>query len=126
MYIHAMLCFSCHRPCVLVTYVIVVVPAILIYYYLTPYIPEKVIFDVLFACCIFGLTAVVTADPGLVRKYHHARSRHWTYCDHCESYRPPGTVHCSTCQVCIAGYDHHCPVCHINPLHHDLLSIQFV
>lgn len=96
-------------PCVLVTYVIIVLPAILIYYYMTPYIPEKVIFDVLFAFCIFGLTAVVTADPGLVRKYHHARSRHWTYCDHCESYRPPGTVHCSTCQVCIAGYDHHCP-----------------
>ena len=50
-------------------------------------------------------------DPGLVRKYHHARSRKWTFCDHCQSFRPPKTVHCSTCQVCIAEYDHHCPVC---------------
>lgn len=96
-------------PCILVTYVIIIVPAILVYYYLTLYVAEKIMFDILFAVVIFGLTAVVSADPGLVRKYHHARSRHWTYCDHCESYRPPGTVHCSTCQVCIAGYDHHCP-----------------
>ena len=82
----------------------------MIYFYFAEYLAEKIIFDILIAICVFGLTAVVTADPGLVRKYHHARSRHWTYCDHCESFRPPGTVHCSTCQVCIAGYDHHCPV----------------
>ena len=97
------------RPCVPVTYILIVVPSILVYYYLTPYFLEKVFLDILFAIVIFSLTVVVTADPGLVRKYHHGRSRHWTYCDHCLSYRPPGTIHCSTCQVCIAGYDHHCP-----------------
>jgi DHHC palmitoyltransferase len=105
--------FPSNRPCIIVTYVIIVLPAILIYYYLAPYGAEKIIFDILFAVCIFGLTAVITADPGLVRKYHHARSRHWTYCDLCYSFRPPGTVHCSTCQVCIAGYDHHCPVSYV-------------
>ena len=80
------------------------------YYYLAVLLVEQIIFDIVFAICIFGLTAVITADPGLDRKYHHARTRNWTYCDHCESFRPPGTVHCSTCQVCIAVYDHHCPV----------------
>ena len=96
-------------PCVIVTYVIIVVPSVFVYWFLVQNLLEKILFAILFAASIFGLTAVVTADPGLVRKYHHARSRHWTYCDHCESFRPPGTVHCSTCHVCISGYDHHCP-----------------
>lgn len=94
------------------TYVAIIVPTVLIYIYVLQDQVESYIYDILLAIVLFGLTAVVTADPGLVRKYHHARSRHWTYCDHCESFRPPGTVHCSTCQVCIAGYDHHCPVSH--------------
>lgn len=96
-------------PCVLATYVIIVVPAVFVYLYLVNSLAEEIVFFIVFGLTIFGLTTVFVADPGLVRNYHHARSRHWTYCDHCESYRPPGTVHCSSCQVCIAGYDHHCP-----------------
>ena len=96
--------------CVLATYVVIVVPSVFVYLYLVHEVAELVVFFVLFGFTIYGLTTVFIADPGLVRKYHHARSRHWTYCDHCESFRPPGTVHCSTCQVCVAGYDHHCPV----------------
>ena len=96
-------------PCVVMTYIVIVVPSVFVYLYIVHTLAEEIIFFILFGLCIFGLTTVFLADPGLVRKYHHARSRHWTYCDHCESFRPPGTVHCSTCQVCVAGYDHHCP-----------------
>lgn len=98
-------------PCALVTYIVIIVPSIFVYLYLLNTLAELIIFFILFGICLFGLSATFFADPGLVRKYHHARSRHWTYCDHCESFRPPGTVHCSTCQVCVAEYDHHCPVC---------------
>ena len=96
--------------CVAMTYIVIVVPSVFVYLYLLENLAEKIVFFILFGLTVFGLTVVFIADPGLVRKYHHARSRHWTYCDHCESFRPPGTVHCSTCQVCVAGYDHHCPV----------------
>lgn len=96
-------------PCVIITYVMVIVPSIFTYLYLLQYLAELVILSMLLASTIFGLTAVFLSDPGLVRKYHHSRSRKWTFCDQCEAFRPPGTVHCSTCQVCIMGYDHHCP-----------------
>lgn len=101
--------------CVMMTYILIVVPSVFVYMYLLHTLAEEIIFFILFGVCIFGLTTVFIADPGLVRKYHHARSRHWTYCDHCESFRPPGTVHCSTCQVCVAEYDHHCPVRLLSP-----------
>ena len=97
-------------PCALLTYVVIIVPSIFVYLYLVRNIfiiqslthslililqvyttAEKIIFFIVFGLTIFGLTSVFVADPGLVRKYHHARTRHWTYCDHCESFRPPGT-----------------------------------
>ncbi|WVZ05133.1 hypothetical protein V8G54_018479 [Vigna mungo] len=30
------------------------------------------------------------------------------FCDTCLLYSPPGTTHCSICNDCIEGYDHHC------------------
>jgi len=96
-------------PCVIMTYIVIVVPSVFVYLYIVDNLAEEIIFFLIFGLCIFGLTTVFIADPGLVRKYHHARDRTWTYCDHCESFRPPKTVHCSTCQVCVAFYDHHCP-----------------
>ena len=30
-------------------------------------------------------------------------------CKKCNSLKPPGSHHCSTCQACIARMDHHCP-----------------
>jgi hypothetical protein len=33
----------------------------------------------------------------------------WRYCDLCSVYQPPDAVHCPDCNVCIEGYDHHCP-----------------
>mmetsp|Transcript_15502 Transcript_15502/g.14852 ORF Transcript_15502/g.14852 Transcript_15502/m.14852 type:complete len:298 (+) Transcript_15502:209-1102(+) len=95
--------------CVAITHVMIIVPSVFVSLYLLENLAEQIVYFILFGLCILGLTLVFTADPGLLRKFHHARTRHWTYCDHCESFRPPGTVHCSTCQVCVAGYDHHCP-----------------
>ena len=95
-------------PCVLMTYIVIVVPSVFVYLYIVHDLAEEIIFFLLFGLCIFGLTTVFVADPGLVRKYHHARDRNWTYCDPCESFRPPHTVHCSSCQVCVASYDVSC------------------
>jgi len=92
-------------PCVLMTYIVIVVPSVFVYLYIVHDLAEEIIFFLLFGLVIFGLTTVFVADPGLVRKYHHARDRNWTYCDPCESFRPPHTVHCSSCQVCVASYD---------------------
>jgi hypothetical protein len=65
--------------CVAMTYIVIVVPSVFVYLYLLENLAEKVVFFVLFGLTVFGLTTVFVADPGLVRKYHHARSRHWTY-----------------------------------------------
>jgi hypothetical protein len=92
---------------VIVTYAVILIPTIFTYLILVQNVIEEVLFSLIFALTISSLTATVLADPGLVRKYHNARTRFWTFCDFCESFRPPGTVHCSTCQVCIGGYDHH-------------------
>ena len=33
----------------------------------------------------------------------------WRYCRACSLYQPPKAVHCPDCDVCVDGYDHHCP-----------------
>ena len=34
---------------------------------------------------------------------------HWKWCDMCKVFQPPTGAHCTICNVCIIGYDHHCP-----------------
>jgi hypothetical protein len=31
------------------------------------------------------------------------------YCVPCRIVRPVRTVHCYSCDICVHGYDHHCP-----------------
>jgi hypothetical protein len=32
----------------------------------------------------------------------------YRWCDFCRNYQPPDGAHCRDCNVCIAGFDHHC------------------
>ncbi|KAL7436427.1 hypothetical protein ACHAXM_005199 [Skeletonema potamos] len=50
-----------------------------------------------------GYAGVSTAENNIT-----ARAG-WRYCDLCSVYQPPDAVHCPECNVCIEGYDHHCP-----------------
>jgi len=54
------------------------------------------------------LTVVAFRDPGIVPRHTVPKGQLWTFCDQCDSFRPPNSVHCSLCNVCIEEYDHHC------------------
>lgn len=57
--------------------------------------------------------ALLGSSPGLVSghliRQGRSASEMWSYCDRCSTFRPPRTIHCHECQVCVEGYDHHCP-----------------
>ena len=97
-------------PCVLLAMLLLLGPALLMLVYL---LADSSDWQILVGGSAFvsaGLLCwVFFTDPGLVPSYKRAKSRDWTYCDYCESFRPPNCVHCAACGTCIAGYDHHCP-----------------
>ena len=33
----------------------------------------------------------------------------WKWCDMCKVMQPPTGAHCTVCNLCVSGYDHHCP-----------------
>ncbi|KAI8923873.1 DHHC palmitoyltransferase-domain-containing protein [Entophlyctis helioformis] len=39
----------------------------------------------------------------------HGKAVTVKYCQTCLSWRPPRTSHCSVCDRCVEGHDHHCP-----------------
>mmetsp|Transcript_4561 Transcript_4561/g.6795 ORF Transcript_4561/g.6795 Transcript_4561/m.6795 type:complete len:226 (+) Transcript_4561:344-1021(+) len=59
----------------------------------------------------FALTSF--SDPGMVLKQPVLKENSSTdgllACTRCNIYRKPGTIHCSECDICIEGLDHHCP-----------------
>mmetsp|Transcript_7910 Transcript_7910/g.15357 ORF Transcript_7910/g.15357 Transcript_7910/m.15357 type:complete len:191 (+) Transcript_7910:12609-13181(+) len=65
-------------------------------------------------CLLAYLTAAIK-DPGIetrllaeeIEMSHSSNDSR--FCPVCEIVRKPGTEHCSDCDLCIRGYDHHCP-----------------
>lgn len=47
--------------------------------------------------------ASVTDEPDLITRSQER------YCIPCRIVRPKGTKHCYYCDICIHGFDHHCP-----------------
>jgi len=95
--------------CVLATYALLATPCALLLHWGVDSAALRGVLGASAAACLLLLSYMALADPGLVRPYSRARTSKWRYCDLCESYRPPDAVHCASCDVCIAGYDHHCP-----------------
>lgn len=58
---------------------------------------------------IFYLLATSFKDPGVVTGHPpDVDLSDYRWCDFCNVYQPPDGAHCPDCNVCIAGYDHHC------------------
>lgn len=52
------------------------------------------------------------SEPGIASSGHEPEFEtqiHERYCVECRIIREPTTMHCTYCDVCIYGYDHHCP-----------------
>ena len=69
---------------------------------------------VCFGACTFLLTDVSFRDPGIClhktipETTPQEQVSGWRWCDFCQVFQPPDGAHCPDCNVCIAGYDHHC------------------
>ena len=78
--------------------------------------------------CTILLCAVAFSDPGMITPEGQMRANgngvggkyaglptdgrdlsDWRYCDLCSVYQTPTAAHCPDCNICIDGYDHHCP-----------------
>jgi hypothetical protein len=70
---------------------------------------------IFFVLTVYYLFDTSFKDPGIVMVRPSTTSieddnelddHRW--CDFCNVYQPPDGAHCPDCNVCIAGYDHHC------------------
>jgi hypothetical protein len=67
-----------------------------------------------FAYSTFLLVDVSFRDPGICfdktipEDVPADEARLWRWCDFCNGFQPPDGAHCPQCNVCVAGYDHHC------------------
>lgn len=61
---------------------------------------------------IYSYISVGISNPGLAsssQELSNALKSNLRYCVPCKIVRPHRTVHCYSCDICIHGYDHHCP-----------------
>jgi len=64
--------------------------------------------------CTYRLTDIAYRDPGICLDREipghepPERASQYRFCDRCKIWQPPDGVHCPECNVCVAGYDHHC------------------
>lgn len=63
---------------------------------------------------IITYTTTFLINPGYPQKYLSEEIKLNTnlrYCNHCKIYYEPNkkVVHCYDCNICVEGYDHHCP-----------------
>lgn len=64
------------------------------------------------ACTMYHLLNAAYRDPGIIVPGRYSIPdpvpRNYRWCEICQYYQPPSAAHCPDCNVCIAGYDHHC------------------
>jgi hypothetical protein len=68
------------------------------------------------ASTVYHLLNTAYRDPGVITKHslpinHNDPAsipRSYRYCDTCQYYQPSHAAHCPDCNVCVAGFDHHC------------------
>lgn len=75
---------------------------------------SEIVCYLFFAASTYYLTDVSLRDPGIClhkeipESVPEEEANQWKWCDFCQVFQPPGGAHCPDCNVCIAGYDHHC------------------
>eukprot|EP00536_Pseudo-nitzschia_multiseries_P017379 jgi/Psemu1/248113/estExt_Genewise1.C_15220007 len=77
-------------------------------------LPSVVVSYLFLGVATYRLTDVSFRDPGICLDQEipgHEdpdRASQYRFCDRCKVWQPPDGVHCPECNVCVAGYDHHC------------------
>jgi DHHC palmitoyltransferase len=59
---------------------------------------------------LYFLFSAAYRDPGVILHgtLPDPAPRSYRWCDTCRYYQPPHAAHCPDCNVCVAGFDHHC------------------
>jgi DHHC palmitoyltransferase len=76
--------------------------------------PSLVVCYLFLALSTYRLTDVSLRDPGICLDREipsHVtpeQADRYRFCDRCRCWQPPDGIHCPECNVCVAGYDHHC------------------
>ena len=62
------------------------------------------------ASTLYHLLSAAYRDPGVIVPHSlpEPAPRSFRWCDACRYYQPPHAAHCPDCNVCVAGFDHHC------------------